>query len=168
MCRMIDHKIQPRMKKFFTYILSFLCLFSFTLYSSDFFTSITKVEYVSSSRTLKLSSKVNLEHIEQTIGKKVNSNDFDLVLNKYLQNSIKISINDTPVNFTFSSKNPDGNVVWIYYEVPDINSVSSITIKNSLLLDTYPDQQNFINFIVNGQKKSLVCKKGSESGKVNF
>lgn len=156
------------MKKLILIVLSFLCLCSYTIYSSDFFTSITKVEYVSSSKTLKVSSKVNLEHIEQVLGKKVNSNDFDLALNKYLQNNVKISINDTAVNFTFSSKNPDGNVVWIYYEVPEINSVSSITIRNSLLLDIYPDQQNFINFIVNGQKKSLVCKKGSESGKINF
>lgn len=166
---MSDNIIQPIMKKFILFfVLSFTCLGFYNFYSSDFFTSITKVEYVSSSKTLKVSSKVNLEHIEQTIGKKVNSNDFDIALNKYLQNNVKISIDDTPVNFTFSSKNPDGNVVWIYYEVSGINSVSSITIKNSLLLDKFPDQQNFINFIVNGQKKSLVCKKGSESGKLTF
>ncbi|MCT6869957.1 MAG: hypothetical protein M3Z80_08430 [Apibacter sp.] len=156
------------MKKFIPFILCILFLCSYTLYSSDFFTSITKVEYVSSTKTLKLSSKVNVEHIEQTIGKKVNSNDFDTSLNKYLQNNVKLSINDTPVTFTFSSKNPDGNIVWIYYEVNGVNSVSSISIKNSLLLDKYPEQQNFINFIVNGQKKSLVCKKGSDSGKINF
>ncbi len=157
------------MKKIISIVLSltiFLAFYAF--YSNDFYTSITKVEYVGSSKTLKISSKLNTEHLEQTLGKKTEAGDFDAALSRYLQNNIKISVNDAPVSFSFSSKNPDGNVVWVYYEVSGVDNISSITMKNTLLMDKFPDQQNFTNFIVNGQKKSFVCKKGSETGKVNF
>jgi hypothetical protein len=156
------------MKKIIPIILSIVFLSFYAFYSGDFYTSITKVEYVSGNKTLKISSKVNVEHIEQVLGKKVNAGDFDSTLSRYLQNNVKISVNDSPANFTFSSKNREGNVVWIYYEISGISSISSITVKNTLLLDKFPDQQNFINFIVNGQKRSFVCKKGSETGKINF
>ncbi|MDR1876799.1 MAG: hypothetical protein LBQ84_04175 [Flavobacteriaceae bacterium] len=156
------------MKKIIPIILSVVFLSFYAYNPNDFYTSITRVEYVSSNKTLKISSKVNSDHLEQVLGKKHSAGDFDAALNRYLQSNVKISINDIPVNFTFSSKNPDGNVIWIYYETSDVSSVSSITVKNTLLMDKFPDQQNFINFIVNGQKKSLVCKKGAETGKINF
>ncbi|MDR2122301.1 MAG: hypothetical protein LBP34_04165 [Flavobacteriaceae bacterium] len=156
------------MKKFIPIVLSIVFLSFYAFHSNDFYTSITKVEYVSGNKTLKISSKVDLEHIEQALGKKVGAGDFDASISRYLQNNVKISVNDTPVNFVFSSKNPDGNVVWIYYEITGISSISSIGIKNTLLIDKFPDQQNFVNVIVNGQKKSFVCKKGSETGKVTF
>ncbi len=150
-------------------MLSLMVFFAFYAFnSSDFYTSITKVEYISNSKTLKISSKVNSEHLEQALGKKKEAGDFDAALSKYLQNNIKISVNDTPVSFTFSSKNPDGNVIWVYYEVSGVDNISSITMKNTLLMDKFSEQQNFTNFIINGQKKSFVCKKGSETGKVNF
>ncbi|MGM5630938.1 hypothetical protein O2K51_08535 [Apibacter raozihei] len=156
------------MKKIILSIIPLALLAIFAFYSSEFYTSITKVEYVSNNKTLKISSKVNAAHIEQAVGKKTDASDFDSSLSKYLQNNVKISVNDSPVNYSFSSKNKDGNVVWIYYEVAGVDNISSITMKNTLLLDKFPEQQNFTNFIINGQKKSFVCKKGSESGKVNF
>ncbi|PQL95162.1 hypothetical protein C4S76_02970 [Apibacter adventoris] len=157
------------MKKniFLIFPIFFLIFYAFC--SSDFYTSITKVEYVSTNKSLRISSKVNADHLQQALGKKIDESGFDTALNRYIQSNIKISVNDIPVSFTYSSKNHDGSVIWIYYEVSNVSdNISSITLRNNLLIDKFPDQQNFNNFIINGQKKTLVCKKGNETGKINF
>lgn len=157
------------MKKRLFLIIPVIFLAFYAFYPTDFYTSITKVEYVPTSRSLKISSKVDANHLQQALSKKIDAADFDIALSRYIQNNIKININNVPVSFTFSSKNHDGNVVWVYYEVANVEGdISSITLRNNLLIDKFPSQQNFNNFIINGQKKSFVCKKGNEIGKVNF
>ncbi|TWP28778.1 hypothetical protein ETU08_05265 [Apibacter muscae] len=150
-------------------LLPLIFLSFYKLNSDQFHTSITKVEYIQGNKTLKLSTKINTLDIEKILGVKASTNTFGSSLSKYLQQNVKISVNDVPVSFNFSSYNPDGNVIWVYYEATNLEGlINSITIKNSILINNFPDQQNFISFLVNGKRKSLVCKKGSETGRVNF
>ena len=156
------------MKKFILLFLGLCFVMLSASEEADFYTSITKVEYVSSAKVIKISTKVNAEHIQQALGKKIGSSDFNSALSAYIQSNIKISVNDTPYNIVYSSSNQEGNVIWIYYEVQNIENVSSVSVKNTLLMDKFPDQQNFVNLVIDGNRKSFVCKKGAESGKVTF
>ncbi|MDR3273668.1 MAG: hypothetical protein LBT29_09325 [Flavobacteriaceae bacterium] len=156
------------MKKFIFLFLGICFLTIIASYSADFYTSITKVEYVSSGKVLKISSKVNAEHIQQALGKKIGVAGFDAALSAYVQNNVKVGVNDAPYSVVYSSSNQESSVVWIYYEVRNVENISSLSVKNTLLMDKFPDQQNFVNLIINGNRKSFVCKKGAEVGKVNF
>jgi len=156
------------MKKFILLFLGMCFVMISVSFGADFYTSITKVEYVPSAKVIKVSTKVNAEHIQQALGKKIGASDFNSALSAYIQSNVKISVNNTPYNIVFSSSNQEGNVVWVYYEVHNVESISSISVRNTLLMDKFPDQQNFVNLVIDGNRKSFICKKGAESGKVNF
>ena len=59
-------------------------------------------------------------------------------------------------------------MILCYIEVPNIESIKTIKIENSLLFDLTEDQQNMIHFDVNGKKKSFILRQGNDKGMLNF
>lgn len=161
------------MKKNIKYsaIVIFIFAVGFILLSSsmhDFYTSITKVEYNAGTKSLKFASKLNADHLQKALGKNTDSPDFNTAVKNYVLKNITVAVNDAPVKVSFSAQNRDGDVVWVYFEVNGIDKIDNIAVKNTLLIEQFPSQQNFVNLLINGQKKSFVCKKGNETGKVSF
>jgi hypothetical protein len=155
------------MKKIFVIIASVVLIFSSFL-THDFYTSMTKVEYNTGTKSLKFATKIDLEQIESALNKKINAGDFDQTLKNYLMRNVEVSINDVPTKYNYTGKQESGEIVWIYYEIENIGTIQSIGIKNTLFLEKNANQQNFVSFSVNGKKGSFVCGKGKEFGKQNF
>ena len=66
---------------------------------------------------------------------------------KYLQQKLKISLDDKVVNFTFVGKevSEDLVAVWCYLEVENIQPFSKLHVKNNTLLEAFEDQKNIIS-----------------------
>ena len=156
------------MKKFLYIIgvLTFLAMFSFT--DNDFYSSMTKVDYVEGSKTLKFTSKINTKHISDAL--KINSNTvgFEAEVKKYINSNFDVSVNGASKNLTFTGSQVSGETVWVYFEASGIYDVSSLKIRNSILLSAYPKQMNIVNISYKGAQKTMNFQRGKETNEVSF
>ncbi len=143
-----------------------LGLLSFTHF--DFFSSMTKVDYIDGSKTLKFTTKLNTSHISQAIKIDPNTAAFEAEVKKYVNNNVDVAINGTPKTMTFTGSQVNGESVWIYYEVGNVSDISSLSIKNSLLIGQFPKQVNIMNINYKGNLKTVNFQKGKETVEVNF
>lgn len=77
-------------------------------------------------------------------------------LNSYVKSNFSISINNTPVAYTFKSSTVDNNqdaqikTVWVVYECTYKNpeAIKTFELKNTLLFDGIPEQKNISKIIL--------------------
>lgn len=156
------------MKKFlqFTGILSLLLVMSFT--AADFYSSMTKVDFMEGSKTLKFTTKMNTAHISDAIKINPSTASFEAEVKKYVNNNFDLYINGGAKNLTFTGSQVNGESVWVYFEANGVTEISSIKIKNTILLSTFPKQFNLVNIAYKGSQKTMNFQRGKEVGEVSF
>ncbi|MDO4224418.1 MAG: M penetrans family 1 protein [Bergeyella zoohelcum] len=147
-------------------IMAIFALMSFAM--ADFYSSITKVDYVDGSKTLKFTTKLNVKHIAEALKINPETASFEAEVKKYVNKSFDVSVNGTPKALTFTGSQVNGESVWVYFETGGVESVSSLKIRNTILLDAYPKQFNVVNVAYKGQQKTLNFSRGKETGEVSF
>lgn len=83
-------------------------------------------------------------------------NQFGFLVNQHLQ---------TP--YRFLGWEPQQDVIWVYLEIPTQQSLIGVFLKNSLLVETFPDQTNLVHVARQGDKKSYLFQKGKEVQQLN-
>ncbi|WP_299678001.1 DUF6702 family protein [uncultured Tenacibaculum sp.] len=143
-----------------------------------YYIALTEIEHNPTNNSVEMIMNVFVDDIEKAIN---TDYDTDLQLNtkkehqntnsyltKYLKNHFKISINEKQVEYNFIGKEYDGNIVYFYLEIENINEVKSIEVKNDVLVQYFSDQQNLIKAKVNGDRKSLFLTKKNDKGLLKF
>jgi len=156
------------MKKIFIISLGILLVSFFSFKEFDFFSSMTKVDYIDGSKTLKFTTKLNTNHISQAVKIDPATAGFEAEVKKYVNNNVDVAINGAPKSLTFTGSQVNGESVWVYYEVGNVSDISSLKIKNSLLIGQFPKQVNIMNITYKGALKTLNFQKGKESSEVTF
>lgn len=155
------------MKKLHTILAIFLMGIFTQANAQDFHASTTKVELEGNS--LKLTAKFFTADLEKAIGTSTSSkSDFDSKAKGYTSSRLTMKVNGVNVNLTYVGSQTTDKSTRIYLKADNIGNISDIEIKNSMLVELFPDQQNLVTFDVNGVRKSFTAKKGGESGKVTF
>ncbi|WP_018674985.1 DUF6702 family protein [Riemerella columbina] len=156
------------MKKFLSIfgILSLLALFSFGV--QDFYSTMTKVDYVDGSNTLKFTTKMNASHISKAVKIDPRTAAFEAEVKKYVNSKVSVSINGKPQNITFTGSQVNGESVWVYYEINDIPSISTLKIRNAILMEIFPKQLNLVNISYKGNQQNMNFTKGNDTSEVSF
>lgn len=136
--------------------------------AADFFSSMTKVDYVEGSKTLKFTTKLNTDHISNAIKIRPETAGFEAEVKKYVNKTFDVYVNGQPKNLTFTGSQVNGESVWVYFETSGVSDLNSLKIRNAILLETYPKQLNVVNVAYKGQMKTLNFLRGRETGEVNF
>lgn len=154
-------------KNFYIFaILTFFVMVNFAV--ADFFSSMTKVDYVEGSKTLKFTTKLNTDHISNAIKIRPETAGFEAEVKKYVNKTFDVYVNGQPKNLTFTGSQVNGESVWVYFETSGVSDLNSLKIRNAILLETYPKQLNVVNVAYKGQLKTLNFLRGRETGEVNF
>lgn len=156
------------MKKFlyFTGILTVLLMMSFT--AADFYSSMTKVDYMEGSKTLKFTTKMNTAHISDAVKINPNTAGFEAEVKKYVNNNFDLYVNGSAKTLTFTGSQVNGESVWVYFEANGVSDISSIKIKNTIMLSTFPKQFNLVNIAYKGNQKTMNFQRGKEVNEVSF
>ncbi len=156
------------MKKFIyiSGLLTFFVMMSFAL--ADFYSSMTKVDYVEGSKTLKFTTKMNTSHVSDAIKINPSTAGFEAAVKQYVNNNFSVSVNGASKNLTFTGSQVNGESVWVYFEAAGVSDISSLKIKNSILIGTFPKQVNMVNIAYKGQQKTMSFQKGKEVNEVSF
>ena len=155
-------------KSIFILSLGVLLLSLFSFKDFDFFSSMTKVDYIDGSKTLKFTTKLNTTHISQAVRIDPNTAAFEAELKKYINNNIDISVNGNPKNLTFTGSQVNGESVWIYYEISNVSEISKLRIRNNILISQFPKQVNIMNITYKGILKTVNFQKGKETSEIDF
>lgn len=155
-------------KSIFILSLGVLLLSLFSFKDFDFFSSMTKVDYIDGSKTLKFTTKLNTAHISQAVKIDPNTAAFEAELKKYINNNIDISVNGNPKNLTFTGSQVNGESVWIYYEISNVSEISKLRIRNNILISQFPKQINIMNITYNGILRTVNFQKGKETSEIDF
>lgn len=143
-----------------------------------YYIALTEIEHNSTNNSVEMIMNVFVDDIEKAINTDYNTDlqlntqkehqNTDSYLTKYLKNHFKISINEKQVDYNFIGKEYDGNIVYFYLEIENINEVKSIEVENDVLVQHFSDQQNLIKAKVNGDRKSLFLTKKNDKGLLKF
>jgi hypothetical protein len=155
-------------KSIFILSLGVLLLSLFSFRDFDFFSSMTKVDYIDGSKTLKFTTKLNTTHISQAVKIDPNTAAFEAELKKYINNNVDVSVNGAPKTLTFTGSQVNGESVWIYYEISNVPEISSLRIRNNILIGQFPKQVNIMNVTYKGTLKTVNFQKGKETAEINF
>ena len=155
-------------KSIFILSLGVLLLSLFSFKDFDFFSSMTKVDYIDGSKTLKFTTKLNTTHISQAVKIDPNTAAFEAELKKYINNNVDISINGNPKNLTFTGSQVNGESVWIYYEISNVPEISKLRIRNNILISQFPKQVNIMNITYKGILRTVNFQKGKETSEIDF
>ncbi len=142
--------------------------------------AISEVVYNEKSKALQITHKIFIDDLEKQIEQsqekelklRLNTDkeheNTDAYLNDYLQKHFRIKINGKAYKGVFLGKEYETDAVWLYVEIENIKSLKDITIENTILTDLYEDQNNFVHFNINKQKKSLRFQRGNILQSISF
>ncbi|SEE52704.1 hypothetical protein SAMN04487765_2953 [Tenacibaculum sp. MAR_2010_89] len=163
-------------KKLFITVVTF-SLFSFaTLHK--YYLALTEIEYKENSQSVQMIMNVFIDDIEDAINKDYNTDlqlstkkedkNTDSFIKKYLNKHFKVSINNNVKTYNFIGKEYDGDIVYFYLEIEKISSITSIEIKNDVLIEHFPEQKNLVKATIKKERKSLFLDKKNDKGLLNF
>ncbi len=157
-----------KMKKllYISGILTFFVLMSFMYV--DFFSSMTKVDYIDGSKTLKFTTKMNTNHISDAIKINPNTAGFEAEVKKYVNNNFDVYVNGAPKTITFTGSQVSGETVWVYFETGGVSDINTLKIKNTILLSSFPKQNNVVSVSYKGSQKVMSFQRGKEVNEVSF
>jgi len=150
--------------KKYTFLLLIIPLLSFTLHK--YYLSLTKIDYVNESKSLQITMRIFIDDLESTLNK-INNKSFELdtkteledsniYIENYLFEQFKVSINGSISKYKYLGKKYENDVVYLFIEIKNISEIKSIEIKNRMLMETFPEQQNIIKLNINNKKKSFI------------
>lgn len=155
-------------KSIFILSLGILLISFFSFNDVDFFSSMTKVDYIDGTKTLKFTTKLNTSHVSQATKIDPNTAAFEAEVKKYVNNNVDVSVNGAPKTLTFTGSQVNGESVWVYYEISNVSDISNLKIRNSILIGQFPKQVNIMNITYKGNLKTVNFQKGKETAEVTF
>lgn len=133
--------------------------------------SLTKVEFKKEKKVVQVTMKYFLDDIELALENRMqqamelSTDEENKLANKYLETYVtqkfKIWINNEEVNYAYLGKEYDHNDVYFYLEVEDVEQIESIEIENSMLVETFKEQQNFVKLNIDGVQKTFILVKAN-------
>ena len=86
----------------------------------------------------------------------------------YISKKLKFKINEKEAQLIYIGKEYDIDILNLYFEIEDVDSLESIRIENKILIDLFPEQQNIIHFSNEKNKRNLILDKNRPNGLLNF
>lgn len=136
--------------------------------SADFYSTMTKVDYVAGSKTLKFTTKMNTSHISDAIKINPNTASFEAEVKKYVNNNFDLYVNGSAKTLTFTGSQINGESVWVYFEAGGVSDIKTLKIKNTIMLSAFPKQFNLVNVAYKGNQKTMNFQRGKEVNEVTF
>ena len=160
-----------------TFLLLFIIpLISFTTHK--YYLSLTQINYKTESKSLQIIINVFMDDIETALNKDYDINlqlttkkelkNNDIYFEKYLKEKLFFKVDDVVKNFNYIGKEYDGDLVFFYLEIENINQLKTIAVKNNVLTTHFSKQQNLIKSKVNKKHKSVLLTKNENSTILTF
>lgn len=144
----------------------------------DYYVSVTNIEYAKDQKSIQIISQVFIDDFETLIRERYDETItlaqadepeiVDEYMKRYLEDKLKISINNKAYNFNFLGKEYKDDITYCYLEIENIKDIKSISVINRILFDVLPDQQNIVRLKLLGKNKSFLLIPENDECMLNF
>ena len=147
--------------------LSAVCILmmSFAPKMHKYYVGLTEVNIDSKKHTLNVSTKLFMDDLEaglfKTYNKKVdlstsvNNKEVQQLLVNYLDANFKINVGGKLYKLKFVGYEVENDAVWCYSEVVNFKGKGTVSVYNTLLYESFPEQSNLMNVNWDGVSKSV-------------
>jgi len=143
---------------------------SFTLHK--YYVSMTEIKYVPEKKEIQITMRLFIDDFDKVLGDQFKKpfalatekelKETDTYINFYLQQNFRLRVNDKDLKWHFLGKEYENDIVYLFAEVSDITGIQSIEVQNRMLFEVFKDQQNYIKFNINSQKKTAILTKEND------
>ncbi len=143
-----------------------------------YYLSLTQIEYKSEARSLQIIINVFMDDIEIALNEKYQINlqltskeelkNNNIYFHTYLKEKLHLKINDVSREFNYLGKEYDGDLVYFYLEIENINEINSLEVVNTLLISNFPKQENLLKTKIHNKHQSLLLTAKKTIGLLKF
>jgi hypothetical protein len=140
--------------------------------------AVTQVDHVPQKKRIEITSRIFIDDLEKALTKKykkkpniTSTNEMPEAeewIKSYIKEKIKISINNKPQQIEYLAKEVEGDVLIIYTKIAISKKINTFEIYNSLLTETFEEQQNIVHTNINGNKKSFLMTNTEFQEKIDY
>ena len=156
-----------------------LLLLPLLAWAHTYHASITELRYNPSKKQVEISLKVFTDDLEKALSQgQPGTMHLDeqprasALAAAYLQRTMRLGTRPgEALPLQFLGMQHEQDAYWLYARVAlpaSARPLSSLHLRQGLLLDLFADQMNIVNFEAGGQKQSLLFRAGSEEQEVKF
>ena len=147
------------------------------LWVHPFHISICEIEHDKASKSLQITSRLFQDDFEAALMRQGNSDAFfqktppeeaNKILNDFFTEHLQVSVDSKPLDHKLLGFEIEENVVWCYLEIEQVKSLKEISVKYSVLVDTFDDQINLAHIRYQGAVKSLKFQRNQLTGTAAF
>ena len=162
--------------KHFYFLLTTIIFFSFSAHK--YYISLTDINYSDTEKAIQIITNVFIDDIEKAINKRFNidsnidSNqeitNITYYYKEYLKNNIHFTINGEKKQFTYLGNELEGDLIFFYLEIKQIEDLKEIVVENTILVDQFENQQNIIKVKNGNTRKSKILNFEDDKALLKF
>ena len=165
-------------KRVLYFFLLIFCLCLTSVAAHKYYVGVFQMEHVPAKKVIRMTARIFIDDFEVAIDKKYKQKfyfgssrelpeaaDF---LQKYFAENINVKINGRIKAIKYLGKEVEDDILVCYYTIPAEGKVQTVEVRNTILFESFPDQQNYIHAKINSNKKSLLLTNDEQQGTLEF
>lgn len=160
------------------YILFLVFTTSLSSAVHKYYAAVFTIEHSVKKQQLQMTARIFVDDLEVALKKKygksfylgtsTESPEAKVFLQKYLSEKIVLEANGNAVPLKFIAKEMEDDIIICYCTFPVAAPIRSLEMKNTVLMEVFPDQQNIVHANINRNKKSLLLTNDETAGTLQF
>jgi hypothetical protein len=143
-------------------------------FAHKYHTSVTRVEYNQVERSAEITIQTFTDDLRDVLTKRAGKNvrleagkATDRIAFDYLRSAFELKDgNGAPSELQWVGMEVKGETVWLYVLAKIPSGLAKSTLRNAFLFDLFDDQVNIVNVLHDGQKSTLVFRRGDGSREI--
>ena len=138
----------------------------------EYYISLTKIKYVEEKKSVQITMSYFIDDVEKVLenrhelpmelATKNENKKSGYFLESYIREKFKVRIDEKEQTYTYLGKEYENDLVYIYLEIEDVNQIKEIEVQNSMLIETFTEQQNFIKLSIAGVQRTFILIKAND------
>jgi len=143
-----------------------------------FYVGVFQVDYFKEKKAVQITTRLFIDDLEKALHKKHNRHfyittkdevaDANTYIAKYLEEKLKIKINNKIQTIQFLTKEQEENIVICYLKINFKDNIKDLEITNNVLSDIFSEQQNLVHLNINGNKKTILFTNTETNQKLKY
>jgi hypothetical protein len=139
-----------------------------------FYVSLTEIRYNDQTLRFEVSMRIfpddldrallEMYGIQSQLATRLEHELADSLLMVYLLEDFSISADGKEIGLSYLGKEPESDAVWCYLESSPVPEPDSLTVRNVLLTEFFPDQVNIIQVYHGKWNKGLLLNRDQDRG----
>ena len=141
--------------------------------------SVADIQYREDRKSLEIILRVFVDDLELSIRNKRGEPELDILEPKndlrtedmvapYLKERFRIYLDNKLQTYNFLGYEMEGEAMVCYIEVEKVKKWQQIKVHNSIITETYDDQNNLVHVTLNNKVKSLRLTRQKPEGTLSF